>query len=425
MPDTQVKDKIATLEMLKKVDDHNLEKDFSELESVPSGESIGNDDLVAIKHGDETYKVTRRELAEVMNTTVSSPATANDNPATYEPGVYRLNYNAFNTSYWPVTGLYGVLHIMKTSDDLYKVAHIICSRGGGESREFFGYMNINSDTAFNWTEAIGSAGGWMTGSIVYNTSLDMSNPTTSSQEIASVTDKNGAKMGMIRADTYADGTDVLQIGAVRDVNGERKYALLKCCIDANGSAYYEAPGIPFKTPVTLGKDSYLQKVSTDIDAKANPSAIQYADAVITRDKDNRMLGLVGSTHRTDGTNTLRLVCCGYDTSGNQTGSRGITIYTNRSGVATYALDNKANFRDAIGIKYASVTLDFTASANGSYADYDFGTSVYVLGAALVAARNVHVSGFSRVSGFTKWTFMINSTTAHSNVSVDIFYIVIN
>lgn len=269
-------------------------------------------------------------------------------------------------------------------------------------------------------------GDTMTGSIIYKTGLNLSNPTTTSQEIISVTDKNGAKMAVIRSDTNANGTDTFQIGAARDINGTRKFALIRCCITANGDSYYELlDDVPFRNPITLGVASYIQKINSDVDVSSNPSAVKYLDTVVMRDKNKKQIGLIGATQQTNGVNSLRFLCSAYDTNGTLQSAKGITIYNNRSGTASYGVDNKGNFRDAIGIKYASVTLNFTASSYGAYADYDFGTSVYVLGAALVANRSYCIKGFSRVNGFTKWTFLLTSTDAHSNLSVDIFYIIIN
>ena len=68
MAETNVKDKIATLEMLKKVDDHNLVKDFSELDEVPSGESFSGDDLIAIEIDGVNYKLTGAALAAALKT---------------------------------------------------------------------------------------------------------------------------------------------------------------------------------------------------------------------------------------------------------------------------------------------------------------------------------------------------------------------
>lgn len=269
-------------------------------------------------------------------------------------------------------------------------------------------------------------GDTMTGKIVYKTGLNLSSPTTTSQEFLSVTDKNNAKMAMIRSDTNANGIEYFQIGAVRDVSGTSKYSLLKFGISSTGESFYETTeGVPFRNPVTLGLNSYIQKISSDIDVAVNPSAVKYMDTVLMRDKNNKQIGLIGATQQTNGVTSLRILCSAYNTSGTLQSSKGISIYNNRSGTATYAVDNKANFRDAIGIKYLNTSLNFTAYSSGSYADYDFGASVYVLGASIVANRTNRITSFSRVSGYTTWTFQLNSTSALNNVSVDITYIVIN
>ncbi len=153
----------ATVQMVTDLDEKKLDG-FDELTALTT--EMLNDDEIPVGRDGEGFKLTKVELAEAMNTTTGSPTTTSDNPATYDPGVYRLNNAAFNTAYWPIPGLYGIMHVMKTSDDLYKVAHIICSGGGGKSREFFGYMRMTSDTVFYWTEAISSAGGAMSGQLI-------------------------------------------------------------------------------------------------------------------------------------------------------------------------------------------------------------------------------------------------------------------
>ncbi len=68
MAETNIKDKIVTLEELKKVDDHNLVKDFSELDDVPNGESFSGDDLIAIEIDGVNYKLTGAALAAALKT---------------------------------------------------------------------------------------------------------------------------------------------------------------------------------------------------------------------------------------------------------------------------------------------------------------------------------------------------------------------
>lgn len=95
--------------------------------------------------------ITDKNLATVFST-ASSPSSANDNPASYNPGVYRLFNGGLNTSYWPLAAIYGVMVVMKNSVDPHKTAFIICDGGGSNSRMFFGWMNTNADTAFKWEE---------------------------------------------------------------------------------------------------------------------------------------------------------------------------------------------------------------------------------------------------------------------------------
>lgn len=99
--------------------------------------------------------ITEKNLSTVFTTT-SSPSSANDNPLNYNPGVYRLVNGSFNTSYWPISAIYGIMVIMKNSIEPYKTAHIICDGGGNNSRMFFGWANTSADGAFKWEEVIRS-----------------------------------------------------------------------------------------------------------------------------------------------------------------------------------------------------------------------------------------------------------------------------
>lgn len=82
----------------------------------------------------------------------------------------------------------------------------------------------------------------------------------------------------------------------------------------------------------------------------------------------------------------------------------------------------AGARTALGLTFASVKMNFKASANGAYCDYDFGKSVYVLSASVLTNRTTKIIAYSRVSGFTTWSFLLDTTSAYDNVDVDLFYI---
>lgn len=109
--------------------------------------------------------VTDKNLGTVF-TTSSSPSTANDNPINYNPGLYRLANGSFNTSYWPIAAIYGMMVVEKNSVEAYKSAYIICDSGSSHSRMFFGWANTSVDGAFKWEEVVRSTGGTMTGRLV-------------------------------------------------------------------------------------------------------------------------------------------------------------------------------------------------------------------------------------------------------------------
>lgn len=100
---------------------------------------------------------------------------------------------------------------------------------------------------------LATTGGTMSGDIIFKTNLNLSNPTTTSDEIVSVVDKNNAKMALIRVDTNADGREVFQLGAARDINGTRIYSLIRCGVRANGDAFYEVSDVnAFREAIGLG-----------------------------------------------------------------------------------------------------------------------------------------------------------------------------
>ena len=85
---------------------------------------------------------------------------------------------------------------------------------------------------------VSKSGDTMTGGLIFNTTLDLSNPTASSWEMVSVADKNNSKMALIRMDTNAQGVDYIQMAAARDVGGTRKYSTIQCGVDASGNPLY-------------------------------------------------------------------------------------------------------------------------------------------------------------------------------------------
>lgn len=77
--------------------------------------------------------------------TASSVAGANDNPATYTPGLYSLVGSSYNTSVWPGQNLYGILVVWDTS--YYREALIL----GSNNALYVGHaIKSESTPAFRW-----------------------------------------------------------------------------------------------------------------------------------------------------------------------------------------------------------------------------------------------------------------------------------
>ena len=80
MPDN-VKDKLVTLEALKLVNDINLPKDLSELDSVPNEVTVSSTDIIAMQVDGTTYKLPVSALASVLKSTgnyITTSEVAND-----------------------------------------------------------------------------------------------------------------------------------------------------------------------------------------------------------------------------------------------------------------------------------------------------------------------------------------------------------
>ena len=80
MPDN-VKDKLVTLEALKLVNDINLPKDLSELDSVPNEVTVSSTDIIAMQVDGTTYKLPVSALASALKSAgnyITSSEVAND-----------------------------------------------------------------------------------------------------------------------------------------------------------------------------------------------------------------------------------------------------------------------------------------------------------------------------------------------------------
>lgn len=77
--------------------------------------------------------------------TATSVAGANDNPATYTPGLYSLVGSNYNTSAWPAQNLYGILIVWDTP--YYREALIL----GSNNALYVGHAVKSASTpAFRW-----------------------------------------------------------------------------------------------------------------------------------------------------------------------------------------------------------------------------------------------------------------------------------
>lgn len=178
--------------------------------------------------------------------------------------------------------------------------------------------------------------------------------------------------------------------------------------------------------LTLADGAALIKKSTTADVTANPAEAVYYSGVVTSDKNNRPITQIDSVRHPTGQNGLRLLAHGYDTEGNRVAAKGIYINVGRDGAANYAISDVANFRSALGIRHATLTLSFAEATTGAYADYNFGAGVQVLAASVVGSRTYQLTAFARTApgSFNTWSFILGSTAAVNGLSVDVSYIII-
>lgn len=85
---------------------------------------------------------------------------------------------------------------------------------------------------------IASTGGTMTGVLTCKTPLDLTNPSTGSREAFSITDTHGTKIGFVRADLNSAGRNMMQMAAVRTVNGQTVATQIQCGVNPDGTNFY-------------------------------------------------------------------------------------------------------------------------------------------------------------------------------------------
>ena len=104
----------------------------------------GSDNIVDVAHGGTKANTRLGAQHELM--AYGAGTYANDNPATYGPGVYHMGNSTYNTSYWPAASLWGVMMIWSTQ--YYTVALILHSG----TTIYCGFKDPNA-TTFAWKSA--------------------------------------------------------------------------------------------------------------------------------------------------------------------------------------------------------------------------------------------------------------------------------
>ena len=113
------------------------------------------------------------------------------------------------------------------------------------------------------------------------------------------------------------------------------------------SMIYDSTKVPLAGGTITGDLNYK---SSDVDASKannNVSSIKYLTSFNILDKASRILTRLEAIVQPDGKIGAYLYARNYDTSGTSIAQRGIKIFIDKNGVATYEISNNANFRKAI------------------------------------------------------------------------------
>jgi hypothetical protein len=86
--------------------------------------------------------------------------------------------------------------------------------------------------------AVAKTGDTMTGVLTCKTPLDLTNPATGSREAFGMTDTHGTKIGFVRADLSSAGRNMMQMAAVRTVNGASVVTSIQCGVNSDGTNFY-------------------------------------------------------------------------------------------------------------------------------------------------------------------------------------------
>lgn len=119
-----------------------------------------------------------------------------------------------------------------------------------------------------------------------------------------------------------------------------------------------------KTNRLIYNPSYgrLMNKLTSVDASQSNNGVSgdtWQGIILGVDSNDRIISILEDSVRTDGRISTALLVRNYNTSGTQIGNKGITIYIDKSGNATYGVSDPANFRSAIGLGVNNISSQYT------------------------------------------------------------------
>ena len=109
----------------------------------------------------------------------------------------------------------------------------------------------------------------------------------------------------------------------------------------------------------INKLTFADATKADNDVSAD----KWQAIIMATDKNGNVISTFENSVRTDGRVSSSLLVRNYDTSGAQvSGNKGITVYMDKSGNATYGVSDTANFRSAIGLTTTSPDYGITKTS---------------------------------------------------------------
>lgn len=119
-------------------------------------------------------------------------------------------------------------------------------------------------------------------------------------------------------------------------------------------------------------------INTDVNASLannNVSGTAYPTSMNIVDNANRIIARSEAVVNPNGYIGMNMYVRNYNTSGGQVAQKGIQFHMNKSGNLTWTVSDNANFREAIGVAYATVTATLVSSANFTTLNYPSGFTV--------------------------------------------------